>query len=82
MAHRLLQDGQVQQDISADQLRQGDVVVVSAGEMIPADGEVVKGIASVDESAITANQRLSSEKRAATAVRSRAGRRCFPTVSS
>jgi potassium-transporting ATPase ATP-binding subunit len=52
-AHRLLQEGLVEQDISADQLRQDDVVVVSAGEIIPADGEVVEGIASVDESAIT-----------------------------
>lgn len=37
---------------SAD-LRKGDIVVVSQGELIPGDGEVVEGIASVDESAIT-----------------------------
>jgi len=53
MAHRLVQDGLVTQDISADQLRKGDEVLVSAGEIIPADGEVIDGIASVDESAIT-----------------------------
>lgn len=53
MAHRLLQDGLVQQDISAENLRKGDEVVVSAGEIIPADGEVIEGVASVDESAIT-----------------------------
>jgi potassium-transporting ATPase ATP-binding subunit len=53
MAHRLLQDGLVQQEISADHLRKGDEVVVSAGEVIPADGEVIDGVASVDESAIT-----------------------------
>jgi len=53
MAHRLLQDGLVQQDISADHLRKEDQVVVSAGEIIPADGEVIEGVASVDESAIT-----------------------------
>ena len=53
MAHRLLQDGLIQQDIGADHLRKGDEVVVSAGEIIPADGEVVEGVASVDESAIT-----------------------------
>ncbi|MBI4962219.1 MAG: potassium-transporting ATPase subunit KdpB [Desulfomonile tiedjei] len=53
MAHRLVQDGLFQQDISADQLRKGDEVVVSAGEIIPADGEVIEGVASVDESAIT-----------------------------
>ncbi|MFA6220716.1 MAG: potassium-transporting ATPase subunit KdpB [Desulfomonilaceae bacterium] len=52
-AHRLLQDGLVQQDISADRLRKDDEVVVSAGETIPADGEVIQGVASVDESAIT-----------------------------
>ena len=34
-------------------LRVGDVVVVAAGELIPGDGEVIEGIASVDESAIT-----------------------------
>jgi K+-transporting ATPase ATPase B chain len=37
----------------ASQLRRGDVVVVRAGEMIPGDGTVIEGIASVDESAIT-----------------------------
>ena len=35
------------------QLRSGDVVIVSAGEIIPGDGDVIEGIASVDESAIT-----------------------------
>jgi potassium-transporting ATPase ATP-binding subunit len=39
--------------IPADQLRKGDVVVVSAGELIPGDGEVIEGAATVDESAIT-----------------------------
>jgi potassium-transporting ATPase ATP-binding subunit len=39
--------------IAADQLRKGDVVVVSAGELIPGDGEVIEGAATVDESAIT-----------------------------
>jgi potassium-transporting ATPase ATP-binding subunit len=37
----------------ADQLRKGDVVVVEPGDYIPADGEVIEGAASVDESAIT-----------------------------
>ena len=53
IAHRLIQDGLVQQDISADKLRKDDEVVVSAGEIIPGDGEVIEGVASVDESAIT-----------------------------
>ena len=35
------------------QLRKGDVVLVEAGDLIPADGEVIEGVASVDESAIT-----------------------------
>jgi K+-transporting ATPase ATPase B chain len=39
--------------VAASQLRKGDIVVVEAGELIPGDGEVIEGIASVDESAIT-----------------------------
>jgi len=39
--------------IAATALRKGDLVVVEAGEVIPADGEIVQGIASVDESAVT-----------------------------
>ncbi|MGE5263964.1 MAG: potassium-transporting ATPase subunit KdpB [Acidobacteriota bacterium] len=39
--------------VSANQLRKGDVVLVEAGDFIPGDGEVVEGVASVDESAIT-----------------------------
>ncbi|UCZ76101.1 potassium-transporting ATPase subunit KdpB [Dickeya zeae] len=41
------------QQVPADSLRKGDIVLVSAGEMIPCDGEVLEGGASVDESAIT-----------------------------
>ena len=37
----------------AENLRKGDVVLVDAGDMIPLDGEVIEGVASVDESAIT-----------------------------
>src|SRR4051812_14517567 len=39
--------------VPATDLRRGDVVLVAAGELIPADGEILEGIASVDESAIT-----------------------------
>ncbi|MFI6600269.1 potassium-transporting ATPase subunit KdpB [Nonomuraea sp. NPDC050536] len=39
--------------VAAPELKQGDVVVVEAGEIIPGDGDVIEGIASVDESAIT-----------------------------
>ena len=41
------------QVVSSTKLRAGDYVVVEAGQVIPADGEVVEGVASVDESAIT-----------------------------
>lgn len=51
-ANRLLQNGQVEK-INAPQLRKDDVVLVIAGEFIPGDGEIIKGVASVDESAIT-----------------------------
>lgn len=43
----------VEEAVAAAQLRQGDIVVVEAGQAIPGDGDVVEGIASVDESAIT-----------------------------
>ncbi|MEK5405551.1 potassium-transporting ATPase subunit KdpB [Paenibacillus sp. FSL W8-0439] len=41
------------QVVSSTALRRGDLVIVSQGEMIPSDGEVIEGLASVDESAIT-----------------------------
>jgi potassium-transporting ATPase ATP-binding subunit len=52
VAHRLLPDGRTE-DVPAPGLRRDDVVMVSAGEFIPGDGEVIEGVASVDESAIT-----------------------------
>ena len=52
IAHRRTDDGTTE-DAPSSRLALGDVVVVSAGELIPADGEVIEGIASVDESAIT-----------------------------
>jgi K+-transporting ATPase ATPase B chain len=52
MANLLPSDGSLEK-IPAEQLRKGDIVLVSGGEIIPADGEVIEGIASVDESAIT-----------------------------
>ena len=39
--------------IAAPELKQGDIVLVETGELIPSDGDVIEGIASVDESAIT-----------------------------
>ena len=51
-ARLLLEDGSEQVVLSSE-LKKGDIVMVSAGEIIPGDGEVIQGIASVDESAIT-----------------------------
>ena len=39
--------------VKAEDLRKGDVVLIEAGDMVPVDGEVIEGAASVDESAIT-----------------------------
>ncbi len=52
VANRVLPDGRIEK-IASSKLRSGDMVSVSAGEFIPGDGEIVEGVASVDESAIT-----------------------------
>ena len=52
MATRLLADGR-SESVPGTALRQGDVVMVQAGEIIPGDGEVIEGVASVNEAAIT-----------------------------
>src|ERR1035437_309374 len=52
VANRLVDGGRLEK-ISSSKLRAGDVVVCSAGEVIPGDGEVIDGIATVDESVIT-----------------------------
>jgi potassium-transporting ATPase ATP-binding subunit len=52
IANRLLADGKTEQ-VASSKLRAGDKVMVSAGEFIPSDGEILEGVASVDESAIT-----------------------------
>ena len=46
------ENGEIEK-IPSSNLRAGDVVVVSAGEFVPSDGEIIEGVASVDESAIT-----------------------------
>jgi K+-transporting ATPase ATPase B chain len=51
VAHRFVNNHT--EDVAAPDLRMGDVVIVSAGEFIPGDGEIIEGVASVDESAIT-----------------------------
>lgn len=50
---RLLNSDGGQREINASELKKGDIVMVKSGEVIPNDGEVIEGVASVDESAIT-----------------------------
>ena len=52
LARRVKADGTVE-EVSSTQLRKGDILQVVAGDLIPGDGEVLEGVASVDESAIT-----------------------------
>ncbi len=53
MANRILcNDGGTEQ-VPSSKLRAGDLVFVSAGDFVPSDGEIIEGVASVDESAIT-----------------------------
>ncbi|WP_192705135.1 potassium-transporting ATPase subunit KdpB [Paenibacillus sp. OAS669] len=52
-ANKIVNNGSGIKVVPSTQLRKGDLVVVSQGEMIPGDGEVIEGLASVDESAIT-----------------------------
>jgi K+-transporting ATPase ATPase B chain len=52
IARRIRTDGSIE-EITGSKLRAGDRVKVTAGEFVPGDGEVVEGVASVDESAIT-----------------------------
>src|SRR5215467_691929 len=70
MANRLLSNGKTEQIASA-KLRAGDFVMVSAGELIPGDGEIIEGVASVDESAITGES--------APVIRESGGDRCAVT---
>ena len=51
-AHRRLEDGSIE-DVGSSALRAGDVIVVSEGEMIPGDGDVIEGVAYVNEAVIT-----------------------------
>ncbi len=69
-AANLMLDGRIQR-VPAASLTKGDVVVVTAGEVIPGDGDVIEGIASVDESAITGES--------APVIREAGGDRCAVT---
>ena len=51
-AYRMLGKGKIEEVLSTD-LKPGDLVVIDAGQIIPGDGEIIEGIASVDEAAIT-----------------------------
>ena len=57
--------------VLANDLKKGDVVICDAGDIIPADGDVIEGIASVDESAITGES--------APVIRESGGDRCAVT---
>ncbi|NGY63204.1 potassium-transporting ATPase subunit KdpB [Lentzea sp. NEAU-D13] len=70
IARRLTEDGS-EERVPGTELRIGDLVVVEAGEIIPGDGDVVEGIATVDESAITGES--------APVIRESGGDRCAVT---
>ncbi len=70
MANRRRADGTVEQ-VASSKLEVGDECVVAAGETIPSDGDVIEGIASVDESAITGES--------APVIRESGGDRCAVT---
>ena len=53
IANRVREEDGAIEKIASSKLRAGDLVVVSAGEFVPSDGEIIEGVASVDESAIT-----------------------------
>src|SRR5690242_6034686 len=53
IANRLTGSNGNFEDVPAPELRKNDLVIVSAGEFVPGDGEIIEGVASVDESAIT-----------------------------
>jgi potassium-transporting ATPase ATP-binding subunit len=70
VARRLLSDARTE-TVPGSKLRIGDLVIVSAGEVIPGDGDVIEGVASVDESAITGES--------APVIREAGGDRCAVT---
>ncbi len=53
LANRLTGSNGNAERVPSSELRAGDIVLISAGELIPSDGEIIEGVASVDESAIT-----------------------------
>ncbi|GAA3388299.1 potassium-transporting ATPase subunit KdpB [Streptomyces roseoviridis] len=71
VARRLTKDGKGEEEVPGTGLRVGDLVVCEAGDVIPGDGDVVEGVASVDESAITGES--------APVIRESGGDRCAVT---
>ncbi|MFF8827864.1 potassium-transporting ATPase subunit KdpB [Streptomyces sp. NPDC015131] len=71
VARRLTRGGQGEEEVPGTELRVGDLVVCEAGDVIPGDGDVVEGVASVDESAITGES--------APVIRESGGDRCAVT---
>ncbi len=71
VARRLLADGTSEEQVAGTELKIGDLVVCEAGDVIPGDGDVVEGVASVDESAITGES--------APVIRESGGDRCAVT---
>nr|WP_179023638.1 potassium-transporting ATPase subunit KdpB [Streptomyces sp. IMTB 2501] len=71
VARRLLADGTSEEQVPGTELKIGDLVVCEAGDVIPGDGDVVEGVASVDESAITGES--------APVIRESGGDRCAVT---
>ncbi|MGW5778802.1 potassium-transporting ATPase subunit KdpB [Streptomyces sp. NPDC003863] len=71
VARRLTKDGKGEEQVPGTELRIGDLVVCEAGDVIPGDGDVVEGVASVDESAITGES--------APVIRESGGDRCAVT---
>jgi K+-transporting ATPase ATPase B chain len=78
---RRLRNGR-EEKVPAPDLQKGDTVVCEAGDVIPADGDVIEGIASVDEAPSRANPRRSSARAAATAAPSPAARASSAIASS
>ncbi|WP_025984337.1 hypothetical protein [Xanthomonas phaseoli] len=68
--------------VAGDSLKVNDVVLVEAGDIIPSDGEVIEGVASVNEAAITGESAPASANPAATARRLPAARRFCRTGSA
>ena len=81
VAHRRLANGVVE-DVPAPDLQRGDVVVVTAGDLIPADGEIIEGVGSVDESAITGESAPVIREAGGDRSGVTGGTRCCPTSSS